>query len=57
MITIQFEPNEILYEKKTSKNIYIPNKFPNKFLYLQYICNAYCSYVCALKLYVWCLKC
>ena len=57
MITIQFEPNEILYEKKTSKNIYIPNKFPNKFLYLQYIYNAYCSYVCALKLYVWCLKC
>ena len=29
---IQFEPNE----KKTSENIYIPNKFPNKFLYLQF---------------------
>ena len=40
---MQFEPNEILYEKKTktkqnktSKNIYIPNKSPNKFLYLQF---------------------
>ena len=23
-------------KKKTSKNIYVPNKFPNKFLYLQF---------------------
>ena len=23
-------------KKKASKNIYVPNKFPNKFLYLQF---------------------
>ena len=23
-------------KKQTSKNIYVPNKFPNKFLYLQF---------------------
>ena len=23
-------------KKKNSKNIYVPNKFPNKFLYLQF---------------------
>ena len=39
IIKIQFEPSEILYEKKqkkTSENINIPNKFPTKFLYLQF---------------------